>query len=611
VPGISFVYRSRDLSDDREKIDHGLDSVLNMPGYAKEYLMEDKRFTLACTRPQHYPVRLLDLGECAVVIEGKLYDLNEELIFRKIHTLTQILFEKPSNSEQLRNWFLGTDGDFVIFALRKGTGDIAILNDALGRLPVYCSREMDEVIISRELRFVAKLRERIEYDRVAIAEYLLFGYACGRRTFLQNTERLPPSALLRIRGATTSISLRKLHVFNFDQKISANKTLEENGAELARLFRISCQRRAHQSALNFVALSGGMDSRSVAVGLHEEGIPFIAGTFAEVDKPDGADPAIAGLLARSYNCKWERYNIRAPSGAHLMRLLRIKNSTNHFAESKILSFFEQISARHGNVVYLTGDGGDKVLPNLKPSRHFAGLGPLADFILQVHQIAAMKTVSTLTRTSQNELRKELVALLASYPERDLAQKYVHFVIYEEGMKWLFEGEDRNRCYLWSASPFYSVPFFDYAMNCPDSQKSGAKLYQSFLRKLSKPCLEVPEAAYGLRPSSRMYSLTTGAREFAGDWIPSWLRSVIIRRQSHHYYPPYSYQSEVVRCLRDQLENCNGLRSLFAANALNEILENCHRYSRLELDLLFTVSSFVQYLEREESSLENYLDDFFI
>ena len=79
---------------------------------------------------------------------------------------------------------------------------------------------------------------------------------------------------------------------------------------------------------------------------------------------------------------------------------------------------------------------------------------------------------------------ELRDHVSSYPERDFVQKYVHFVTCERIFKWLTEGEDRNRCFFWSATPYSSFEFFESAMRCPDEQKSYYGLYREFLLQLS-------------------------------------------------------------------------------------------------------------------------------
>jgi asparagine synthase (glutamine-hydrolysing) len=189
--------------------------------------------------------------------------------------LAEFLYEgNPESCKAVSSWLLGADCDFVIVFLRKEINEIIILNDALGRLPVYLFRGSHFCVISREIRFIVNYLGHVGYDMMGIAEFLLFGYTLGRRTLFENVERLQPATLLRFNGTSLHYSIERLHIFNFDSKQNSTRTVDENAAELVALFRESCRRRADKKGRNFVSLSGGLDSRVVAAGFHEESIPF-------------------------------------------------------------------------------------------------------------------------------------------------------------------------------------------------------------------------------------------------------------------------------------------------------------------------------------------------
>jgi hypothetical protein len=103
------------------------------------------------------------------------------------------------------------------------------------------------------------------------------------------------------------------------------------------------------------------------------------------------------------------------------------------------------------------------------------------------------------------LFSELKGLLLRYPENSPVQKAVHFVIYERGRKWLFEGEDRNRFFLWHTTPFYSMPFFQQAMRVPDGRKRCHALYRAFQRRLDASISQIPDASIGYAMSSPWFS----------------------------------------------------------------------------------------------------------
>jgi asparagine synthase (glutamine-hydrolysing) len=92
-------------------------------------------------------------------------------------------------------------------------------------------------------------------------------------------------------------------------------------------------------------------------------------------------------------------------------------------------------------------------------------------------------VAALTGLASQDITAELAEHLASYPETAPDRKYKHFFCLEVATKMYHEGEDRNRHFFWSVTPFYSFEFFHYALNFPDRSKEGYRLYWEFLTQL--------------------------------------------------------------------------------------------------------------------------------
>ena len=103
-------------------------------------------------------------------------------------------------------------------------------------------------------------------------------------------------------------------------------------------------------------------------------------------------------------------------------------------------------------------------------------------------------VEKLVRMPHGSLVASLTEHLDSYPEQSFSRKYLPFMIRERAIRWLFEGEDRNRCEFWSCTPFYSLPFFTAAMACPEDMKRNHQLYRKFLMRLSPAAAGLPDAA---------------------------------------------------------------------------------------------------------------------
>ena len=195
-----------------------------------------------------------------------------------------------------------TDGDFVALLYHKETRDIVIVNDIFGRLPLYCYQTTDKLIVSRELRFIAHVMDRKRFDRMAVAQQLLIGYPLGKRTLLENIDRLPPATCIRISTARSRIHIAQVCRFSCESKSDGHASVKENARELTALFSRSCAARAVPIAQNVISLSGGFDSRAIAACFHKLGIPFRSRNFSRSCRKGGAGRTYSPTGRASVRC---------------------------------------------------------------------------------------------------------------------------------------------------------------------------------------------------------------------------------------------------------------------------------------------------------------------
>ena len=94
----------------------------------------------------------------------------------------------------ISDWLIKTDGEFVIYALNKKSKDFVILNDVLGRLPIYyfCKEGNELLSIKRNCnsyhtsfrKVMITMITMTRFDRMGIAQFLLFSHTLGKRTLL-------------------------------------------------------------------------------------------------------------------------------------------------------------------------------------------------------------------------------------------------------------------------------------------------------------------------------------------------------------------------------------------------------------------------------------------
>lgn len=606
MPGLSFIYDiNKDLKEKEAEILFSLNSLLHFEHYEANIILKNKSYFLCSTTYEGYPIASFENDNYIIYLEGKIYN-HHYSVKKELNTLAELIIENMTyKKERIAEWLLNNDGDFVVFILHKKTNEITIINDALGRLPLYYSIADGRLLISRELRFIANLLNNVSFDRMAIAQTLLFGYPLGKRTLCNNIHRLEPSSLININLNNSRIDIQIIHQFCFDEKSYRQKTLKENVHALVALFSEACKNRADtfNDYKNILSLSGGLDSRSVAAGLYRSNIPFYGATYLDSNRNAIRDAELAKQIANIFKIYWKLFELSPPKGKDVLKLLRMKSGLNYLGMSFILSFFDCIKDAYGpRITYFTGDVGS-VLRDLRPSRKINDIDELLKNILLNNQIYSLDDVSAMTRIPKNEVIDELKKNILSYPERKWDQKYVHFLIYEQCLKWCFEGEDRNRFYFWSVAPLLSIPFFNFVMNCPDHLKSKNTLYREFLLELCPQVCRINNADWNLPIISKRLPI----KLYLKSVFPIQYRKIIKQYLFKNPYP-YENMSNIMNCIKEQFKNSQSISDYLSCAAVDNIMKSS---TKSQIYNLFTITSIIEDIQCNHSTIEKYFEIEFV
>ncbi len=388
-------------------------------------------------------------------------------------------------------------------------------------------------MVGRECKFIARISGEAKADRLGWAQYLWLGYPLGKRTLFKGIDRAPGGLFLRAnldRGFPEG-GLQQTWVLNLDEKDESQHSATESGAALADLLRsvVATRARAHQSVNNVLSLSGGHDSRTVAVALRGEECRFFSVSQGLPDSSSRADARVAARVATVLESPWTLIPL-AVEPPDEEELVWLKDGLNYVGTAFMLPYLRAIRDRWGaDAAYWTGDGGDKVFPDLRPRPFVQSEDSLVSSLVAGHALLDASVAEKMTKVPAGSLISSLRTVISGYPERDARQKGVHFSFYERGRKWLYEGEDRNRFFLWQVSPFYAAPFFRRAMRVPDRFKERYSLYRAAQRHLGTDVIRIPHAQLGVSVGSMFFPWKLGfdaALRRLPRPLKSWLKLLI-------------------------------------------------------------------------------------
>ena len=620
MPGISLKCSIKQENGETNKTSsedflNGLTALLYNHDYRQELLLEDP-YLVACTRYPEYPIEIIESSEFWICVEGKIYNKTVSIYGDEIRILLKRIFAATLLTKEDKNtiaqWLLTTDGDFIVYALHKSTRDFVIVNDVLGRLPFYYYyKKESEIVASREIQLFDSLihydkDENGKFDKIGLAEVLLFSHTLGKRTLLSNIYRMEPASILKIYSKHLRLEIEDIHCFNFQAKANSNFSIKDNANNLVSIFSQACKSRADHNSRNIISLSGGFDSRAVAAGLYKNNVEFHAATSTEPHwRPvEGAssEAEIAEQIAESLNIHWKDYGIKQPGSKDLINLLNMKMGLTYLAHSFLLPFLEEVKKKHGStpINFFTGHGGDVLFADL--SFETSNLDRLIKNIIHVKGYLPLNDATSVARVTGSEIEEEIRKILNSYPEASLGQKLAHYLFFESNIKFSFEIEDINRHYFWTLAPFYSVPFFKYIMNCPDEQKTKVVLYREFLFNISPHLARIKSSNWGCSILSTKFKFLQSLMPLY--WRFSDLRKIIKKLKDKRSYS-YRNDSIIIRCLLDQVSSCFDISNVLSLEEINKIINNSANYNHYAIDNLFTITSIVERSLCKSTSIKNY------
>ncbi len=501
MPGLNIIYRPKGITPERrEQIISDLSEVRTKPASDLQTIYDDFNVIVShISYYDSYPFRRFKINNCHIFLEGYIFSHCDGDPITKLLDLANTFNSSTLTSEKKVGDFVkAVDGEFLVVLYDDKTGDLAIFNDILGRLPVYFCKREDILYISREVKFITAMVKNLTLSAHSLAQSLVFLFPIGDRTLFTDIKKMLPASLLILKNGDNYLR----HYTLFDWNFSVNKINEPArmvADELVALYLegIGSRARIFGEFENILALSGGLDSRTVMAGLMKVGEPFTAITLIDHRGLLSNDLAVTKEIASIYNFDLNIFELPGMDLNSMNQLIRMKDGlcVNAIMGTALYAH-EIISKQYGSkIAYYTGAGGGLVLAPRCPIRSVE-LNTLSHKIINRNSQALTEDAAAIMRIDPDEFRNRLNAYFLDYPEETPKDKYGHFMIFEHLFNFSFEGDDRQRFYFWNSAPFYSAAFFQKAMQISDISKMNHRLFADFLKRLDPNMASIKYANWG-------------------------------------------------------------------------------------------------------------------
>jgi len=482
MPGITLIYQQDQI--DTSFLKRTEAAIEKLPEVI--ILLREKQFLILKKGKENYPVCLIEQPDYMLLVEGKIYglDILKDEVFR---TYIEGLFH-PNKKDTSLTYLRKLDGEFIIYLFNKITGKMIVVNDLMGRLPVYYSNS-DPFIISRDIGLVQSLTGKLAFDEQSIYEYMRLGFPLGNKTLFKNLLRLAPSSIVEL-DIVFSLQSRRISLEDWQE---AGRGIKIHVEVLYEVFKQAVKDRLDAFEKPMLSISGGLDSRIIIGEIEKQKHKAAYESFLYKNTIIEADAKVVKKLCEIYKTQFGLTGLEEWSPEYFNELADVKYGMNYLGMAFIIPFLKNMAQKYG--VMLTGDGGDKTLACLFPEKQLFD-GGIDSQILKSNEVTTVRVCNQIFNLNVADKERKMRAHLNGYGYANMEFNYKHFLIFERAKNWLFEGEDRNRQYIWSTSPFYHPGFFKMVHSMDEHEKKNFKLYRSFTQLVNPELNNITNANWG-------------------------------------------------------------------------------------------------------------------
>lgn len=396
------------------------------------------------------------------------------------------------------------DGQYAVVSHDGRSGTTVVATDRFAAAPLHVA-ERDGLlyVATSALVLAAHLRPAVDAQRAGA--FLVAGYQFGADTHWQGVRRLAPGSCLEVRDGrlTESVYWRP----TVDREVEAMSLDDATDHLLEVATRTYRERLSGEKT--WIDLTGGYDSRLMALLLERAGVPFVGNTRMS---SLGPDLELAQELARLKGWEWEAKPLPPewPSQVphELDRSLAAGDARLEVLQlSRVQSIHRGMAERHPRL--LSAGGGEHLqyyawsTELLSPPRATADLGRWVDMIAlkpSGPEVAAHGIRAATREAFVSTLRREAQHYADEPSSRQLDACYAfksggHFGAYRAA-------DDLD---LTAQLPFYFEPLFTAAFSVRRRHRAGFRLMRRMMERLD-PAAAALETTRGgpalpMRPST--------------------------------------------------------------------------------------------------------------
>lgn len=443
-----------------------------------------------------YPYDFWENDKYCVLIEGIIYNFEENIIKEKIDEIAGKIIMNYEYDSLLSEFIDLADGDYLIQIFDKCNNKYIIFNDILGRLPLYYYHNNSTAIISREIKTILKFIPQIKFNKIGIVENLMFEYNLGNKTLFEKIYRMNPSEVIKvsINKSQVELNIQKTSEFDFKPK-KRFRNKEKSLKKLTGIFLKSTENRVkklREKKYEIISdLSGGYDSRAVigALSKFDKNVNYITYEYiqdeSKVAKQVFQNLGSPGIYTKlSFN---NSFNFQELSPLIYKTDGLVNYYTTAICYNDILFLKKKIK---GNIAHFGGFGGEFLRHPEK--RWYRSL-----FIGIKNRLYTTVSINDILLLFNNKKGDHGNILhdyrqyfqFSSRQKKEEILKNFYYQYYRNLVG--SSGEERQRIFHWSVMPLWSNEFVRTIFNNIPLRWTGYKYFIYFMKIIDPRLLDFP------------------------------------------------------------------------------------------------------------------------
>jgi asparagine synthase (glutamine-hydrolysing) len=509
IAGYAFIKKE---TQDRSLLKDMLQSIKHKPWHRMESfyssLLHIGRVHLGIFNPERQPI-FNENRKLFAFMDGKIYGYEADYLKlrqlgHKFSAGNDVDFCLHAYEQFGRDFVKRLNGSFLLVIGDIENRKVLIVSDRFGTRPLYYLQKKGSILFASEVKAIIEDKsfvKKIDYE--ALSNFFVFGEILGDRTFFEGVKVLPNASILTWTKNGISISRYWDMTYRGGEKL---EDIDFTVDELVKKFVNAVSNRLKEPYKYTVALSGGLDSRSVlgAASQTKKCQDVTAFTFGT---PSCDEIRVARTIADKLNVRHRAIEYD-PSllTKYFDEVIQLNDGMDYIALCFLPYVFGNV--RNFADVYLQGFALDLLL----------GGSLLNNPLLKVKTDAELAALlySKKTRFPENLLSnlltkgcyqkikgKALKSLLTTLKEsrgKTFADKADYFSIVNHVRRHTLMGSVINRNYVEEALPTLDNEFIELITTIPANLRLNYKIYLKFLRKVAPKIVTIPYQMTYLPPT---------------------------------------------------------------------------------------------------------------